>query len=95
MLLAMFPAVALLSGVIARLTSPRAPKISPPPQLSTAERELLAAVWNAGELGPAGAPEKTSLSEAEAASTLAELARKGYLRKRAMDGETLYERAAG
>lgn len=95
MLVAMFPAAALLSGVVASLTAPRPPRTKQPPPLSAAERELLAAVWNAGRLGSAGASEKTSLSEVEAASSLAELARKGYLRGREVEGETVYERATG
>lgn len=97
MLVAMFPAVALLSGVIATLTAPRAPRpeSEEAPRLSADEREILAAVWNAGTLEPAGAAEKTSLSEAEAASVLSDLARKGFLETREDDGATVYVRAAG
>jgi hypothetical protein len=84
MLVAMFPAVALLSGVIASLTAPRPSKITDAeqPTLSAAERELMAAVWNAGELRPPEAAAKTSLSEEEAADSLADLAEKGYLKAR-------------
>lgn len=98
MLVAMFPAVALLSGVIARLTAPQAPKPSASeeaPALSNAEREALAAVWNAGELNAASASKKTSLSKAEAASALSELARKGYLEEEPAGGVTVYARATG
>ncbi|WP_047866201.1 hypothetical protein [Rubrobacter aplysinae] len=101
MLIAMFPAVALLSGVIVSLTAPRAPKTpetpgtGQPPSFSSAERELMAAVWNAGGLRPAEAAEKTSLSEEEASELLAGMAEKGYLRVRSGENGPVYERAAG
>lgn len=95
MLVAMFPAVALLSGVIASLTAPRGPKTKQPPPLSAAEKELLAAVWNSGELDPASAAETTSLPEADADRVLSELARKGYLKTVETGGERVYTRAAG
>lgn len=90
-LVAMFPAVALLSGVIAELTAPR-PRKTPTIELSAADRELLAAVWNDGDLSPARAAEGTSLSEEEAARRLSELAGQGYLRAE-KSGEThIYSR---
>lgn len=96
MLVAMFPAVALLSGVIARLTAPRPPKTEDteqPPPLSATERSLLAAVWNAGELRASEAAEKVSLSEEEAADTLSSLAERGYLSVREIDGAAVYGRS--
>lgn len=96
MLVAMFPAVALFSGVIARLTAPSPPRIDhQPPALSVAERELLAAIWNARELGPSEAAQRTSLSESEAMETLSGLADRGYLSAREANGATVYGRAAG
>lgn len=95
MLVAMFPAVALLSGVIARLTAPRPPKTPQPeePPLSAAERSLLAAVWNSGELTPPEAAEKASLTEEEAASILSGLAERGYLSVKERDETAVYDRA--
>lgn len=94
MLVAMFPAVALLSGVISRLTAPRAPKTEDTePPLSTDERYLLAAVWNSGGLRVSEASEETSLSEAEAARILSDLAGRGYLDVRESGGTEVYERA--
>lgn len=99
MLVAMFPAVALLSGVIARLTAPHPPKMPEtehqPPALSAAEREILAAIWNAGELGLSEAAGRTSLSEPEATETLSGLAGRGYLSARETNGATVYGRAVG
>lgn len=92
-LVAMFPAVALLSGVIAELTAPRPPKVEPAPELSPDDRELLAAVWNHGGLTPARAAEKTSLPEPEAARRLSELAGRGYLLSEDRGDSPVYNRA--
>lgn len=94
-LLAMFPAVALLSGVIAELTAPRKPKTAPAPELSSADREILAAVWNNGGLNAEHAARSTSLSREDASAVLSDLAARGYLK--ADDGESAptYSRATG
>ncbi len=92
-LLAMFPAVALLSGVIAELTSPRKPRAAPAPELSPADREIIAAVWNNGSLSADQAARKTSLSEEDAASVLSDLARRGYLKADESGDGPLYSRA--
>lgn len=94
MLVAMFPAVALLSGVISHFTAPRPPKAEPrTPALSTIERSVLAAVWNARELDAPEAARRTSLTEPEAAETLASLEERGYLVSRETSSATVYERA--
>lgn len=95
MLVAKFPAATLLSGAIARLAAPRAPKTGQPPPLSGAEREMLAVVGNGGGLGLSEATERTSLSEVEAANVISALMEKGYLSVREAEGTTIYERAAG
>lgn len=92
-LLAMFPAVALLSGVIAELTSPRKPETTPAPELSSADREIMAAVWNSGSLSAQQAAQKTSLSEADADATLSDLASRGYLKADESADGPLYSRA--
>lgn len=92
-LLAMFPAVALLSGVIAELTSPRKPKTAPATELSSADREIIAAVWNNGALSAAQAAQKTSLSEEDAAAVLSDLASRGYLKTDESGDGPLYSRA--
>ena len=92
-LLAMFPAVALLSGVIAELTSPRKPETAPAPELSSADREIMAAVWNSGSLSAQQAAQKTSLSEADADATLSDLASRGYLKADESADGPLYSRA--
>lgn len=95
-LLAMFPAVALLSGVIAELTAPRKPRASPTPGLSSADREIMAAVWNNGSLNADQAAQRTSLSEEAAAAALSDLALRGYLKAEESEdglGWTLYSRS--
>jgi hypothetical protein len=95
MLLAMFPAVALLSGVISHLTAPRPPKAeTQTPQLSATERQLLAAVWNNGDIDAPEAARRTPLTEPEAAQTLTGLANGGYLEAKEADGVTVYGRAS-
>lgn len=95
MLVAMFPAVALLSGVISHLTAPRPPKSGPQtPPLSAAERELLAAVWNAGDIDASEAAQRTSLTEPEAAEKLSGMTDRGYLEAKEADGVTVYGRAS-
>lgn len=92
-LLAMFPAVALLSGVIAELTSPRKPGTTSAAKLSSADREIMAAVWNSGSLSARQAAQKTSLTEQEAAESLASLVRRGYLQAGQSGDVLLYSRA--
>jgi hypothetical protein len=95
MLVAMFPAVALLSGVISHLTAPRPPKAEPQtPPLSATERQLLAAVWNTGDIGASEAARQTSLTEPEAAETLSGLANRGYLGAKETEGVPVYGRAS-
>ncbi len=54
------------------------------------ERELLDALAEKGELTPAGAAMRTSLTMNEASKMLEELARTGHLRPRAEDGVVAY-----
>jgi hypothetical protein len=95
MLVAMFPAVALLSGVISHLTAPRPPIAEPQTTpLSAIERELLAVVWNTGDIDAPEAARRTSLTEPEAAETLSGLADRGYLEAKEADGVAVYGRAS-
>jgi hypothetical protein len=81
-----FPAVGLLTSGISGLEEGRPVRVSG----EARERELLEAIRESGEISAASAAARTSLTVAEAATRLRELAENGHIEVRARDGALFY-----
>jgi hypothetical protein len=79
-----FPALGLLTSGVSGLDVER------PARTSGAERELLEALRDGGEVSAASVAARTSLSVAEADRRLKELAENGHIEVRARGGAVLY-----
>ena len=83
---AVFPAFGVFARGVAGLVDTR----SEPPAANARERELLEALQSSGELTPAQAAMKTSLTVNEADEMLKDLAAKGHLDVRVRGGGLFY-----
>ncbi len=81
-----FPALGVLSGGVSDLGEGRPVRASEEEK----ERELLEAIRDSGEISAASAAARTSLTVAEAARRLKELAENGHIEVRARDGAVFY-----